>query len=218
MSILIRLGRSALCTAAAVLALTGGAAASVLTAIDPTVYGFVTDTNNDGIADGVNANFLSVASDLRLPRQDRGIAEFDVSAFDGAIISATLHLFASNFAGFSSQIVVYGSMGDGSIDPSDYLLDGSLFLTSFVQSAATDRSLDVTGFVQSLIDADADFARFQLTPNRSGTIFAAGFGSLRDGTNAVLKIEVVPVPATLPLLLGAVGAFAIARRRRSSAA
>lgn len=74
----------------------------------------------------------------------------------------------------------------------------------------------MTDYVNLSIGSGNSFAGFMLRleplPSR-GVIFK--FGYMSNGTNAVLTVAPVPLPASLPMLAAGLGLIGLYRRRRS---
>lgn len=205
------------------------------------------DRTISGDANG-NATALLSQNDFFLRtygdnRRWRSALEFDLSGLVPSIdiLDATLNLRDAG-PSYAGRIDVFGYSGNGVIELSD-ALENTNKVGDFNVAQSTghqDFSIDVTGFLQSLVASNAGFVGFLLVsedeaansrsavasicsgegglgtnPNAPASCF--GFGpSLDVNANVIAN----PVPASLPLMLTALGVvgFMVRRRRRNAAA
>lgn len=176
-------------------------------------------------------------------RRWRSALEFDLSDLlpGMGVLDATLNLRDAG-PSYAGRIDVFGYSGNGVVELSDALETGNKVGDFEVLQSTShqDFSIDVTGLLQSLVSANAGFVGFLLVseeesansrsavasicsgegglgtnPNAPASCF--GFGpSLDINANVIAN----PVPASLPLMLTALGVvgFMVRRRRRTEAA
>ena len=92
-------------------------------------------------------------------QEDRTAIELDISSIPGGstIESASL-TFIHNLSDTSRQLHIYGYQGDGSVTLDDFTI-GELVASNDVISPF---QVDVTTFVQNLVDAEATYAGFSI--------------------------------------------------------
>lgn len=143
----------------------------------------------------------------------RGMIIFDITSLDGVTLepgTGTLNFYSFGFSGVALQY--YGPTG-------------AEVTTAYGQAAGTTIAslpggegwlgYDVTSYLQSGIDANADYIGFVLnaTVNFGGGSIAASEDSLGRGA----FLQIIPEPGTLPTVIALliVGGVAIYRRKRS---
>jgi hypothetical protein len=228
---------AALAGATACLALTGLAPAAEAATISlaPTTFGSVDRFNGS-----VNEGFGGAIADFSVADGDEfAIYEFDLSSIPDAatITAATLALgvsTGSSFGNIGPDVIVTAFAGDGAITFSDSAAPGSIVSNDLVQftggsfdqpfSSVPDCAVCLFEFddlspLAALLGGDLLTLRVALDGEFNNAPFIIEFG----GANAVKRLDVtfdapdaapIPLPATAPLLLAAVGAIVALRRRR----
>ena len=199
------------------------------TVIDNDGDGFDSTNNNALYADFLDGAARSVS---------RGVLEFSLSSFAGGSAAiASLELDQVSYASGSTQgALVYGFSGDGIVTLADATA-GTTLLGQFPPSNIGNgpRSLDVSGFVSSLLASGASFAGFVLRfpieesytePFNGGTInISTNFtqwSDLRSTDKPQLAVTLVPEPRTWAslaaglLMLGGVAATRLHRREKQA--
>ncbi|HJS17829.1 MAG TPA: hypothetical protein VJ785_03720 [Anaerolineales bacterium] len=163
-------------------------------------------------ADGNSLNFVSAATGVDNGPQDgvfdsfttlnlgsvnnngftsfRTAFEFSLSSFPpGSVItSARLTLLLSNFEG-TRAIEVHGYAGDGSVQLSDFALNGRVATASVGPGGTQTLNIDVTPFVAELVENGRTFAGFTVREDPPNT---SNFGVMRlEGLpgSPVLSVE-----------------------------
>ena len=160
--------------------------------LDPVADGLVRDTVS-GIKDGVPDLAIddSVIQALDLPNfEDRGIAEFNISALPGTINSARFEFTAHGANGpfpFEVDLFGYSTTANGLVELNDWA-SGSLLNTFAYSGDQATVSLDVATFLQGRVASGDIHVGFRLE-------FANPSNIIQDGPFLSIKsIEFPPAP------------------------
>ncbi len=163
---------------------------------------------------------------------NRSALEFSLAGIaPGSVVSSatfTIQSRGTSVAGGSFNFWGYG--GDGAITNADGLMTGNLIGTALTQGGTPQYVIDVTAFIQSLVNANDDYAGILITLTPQGSFFGSDFVSSEgqtfghpnsDKPKLTVNFEAgnaVPVPGTLALLAAAGLAGALTRRSRRALA
>lgn len=156
--------------------------------------------------------------------ESRTFAEFDLRALP-AITSASVQFDVRRYNSGAMQLQVYGYLGNGSVELSDWHAAGSL-LSSLSIDPYVDRgdllafSVDVTGALSAAQAAGASYFSLYFRDPTRATDFNEGLltvGNFSIATPGIAAPAAVPeAAATAGLLLAALaGCVALPRRRQS---
>lgn len=212
---------AALVVFAGLLGATAGAAAANFVLI-PQAHGHVRSFASQTFAQAQ----IQLFDQALIGLEDRGVMEFDLSGVTGSLVSAELFLplqrGSLSFGAVTIELVAYS--GDGVVNFADDFAPGPVS-TTFAASGAvpqTSTTVDVTAIMAGLYGSTAwagFTGGFDLDTSPHNATLQFGFNVTNPGLAVWPELRItttaIPLPASAPLLLGALALTTLAGRRRT---
>ncbi len=187
----------------------------------PSLVAGIEDSDRDGFADGFYS-WSTIDSDYYIEqtpsREIRNIIEFDLRPYLGTtIVDAvlTMRIYANN--GYGAQyreydIILYD--GDGLANLTDFSSNGTLLTTLgyTIGSGGAIADLDITAYVQTLLDNSVPFLGIRTDPITEGD-YGTTVGHYQQYFDNELTLTVKTIPAPSSLLLAGLGVILLKKRR-----
>lgn len=128
--------------------------------------GVVTDTQSDGTPDVVTPDVFFVLNRPAPNQEERAVVEFDIS--QAPLVDWAIHATPGGGTGGAWPNEIWGYVGDGQVDLSDFDPPGAMFLGIVLAGPADAWTVNVTSFVNQRILAGDDHVGFVVRRTTEG--------------------------------------------------
>ncbi len=188
---------------------------------------WLSDTNSDGIIDTLSGSALTdpFLRTFGVSSLTRSVLEFSLAGVtSGAMINAASFQIKDNGTTVvGGNFEFYGYSADGVITVADGNQTGNLITSTPMIDGNPLYTIDVTAFVQSLVDTSASHAGILIKSSLEGSGFFGGdlssseWSTVADRPSLTVDFTMVPEPGMLALFSLGLAGLGFARRKKKTA-